>query len=62
MSAKQWKRLDAVLRIERGDLSLGQAAQVLGLSKRQVRRLRERVRSTAGTRSVWLEGPRPAAE
>jgi transposase len=45
MSAEQWKRLDAVGRIERGDLSLGQAAQVLGLSKRQVRRLRGRVRA-----------------
>jgi len=45
MSAEEWKRLDAVGRIERGDLSLGQAAQVLGLSKRQVRRLRGRVRA-----------------
>jgi transposase len=43
MSQRQWKRLDAVERIERGKLTMGEAAGVLGLSKRQVRRLRRAV-------------------
>ncbi|MBX3024299.1 helix-turn-helix domain-containing protein [bacterium] len=43
MSKRQWKRLDAVERIERGALTVGEAAEVLGLSKRQVRRLRRAV-------------------
>lgn len=43
MSQRQWKRLDAVERIGRGALTTGEAAQVLGLSVRQVRRLRRAV-------------------
>lgn len=43
MSERQWKRLDAVGRLECGKLSSGEAAQVLGLSVRQVRRLRRAV-------------------
>jgi len=43
MSERQWKRLDAVERIERGALTSGEAAEVLGLSVRQVRRLRRAV-------------------
>lgn len=43
MSERQWKRLDAVERIERGVLTSAEAAQVLGLSVRQVRRLRRAV-------------------
>jgi len=43
MSQRQWKRLDAVERIGRGTLTLREAAQVLGLSPRQVRRLRRAV-------------------
>jgi transposase len=43
MSKRQWKRLDAVERVERGTLTMGEAARVLGLSKRQVRRLRRAV-------------------
>jgi transposase len=43
MSQRQWKRLDAVERIERGKLTMGEAAEVMGLSKRQVRRLRRAV-------------------
>ena len=43
MSQRQWKRLEAVERLRRGELSTGQAAQVLGLSKRQVRRVRRAV-------------------
>ncbi len=43
MSQRQWKRLDAVDRIGRGTLTVVEAAQVLGLSTRQVRRLRRAV-------------------
>ena len=43
MSERQWKRLDAVERIARGVLTSGEAAEVLGLSVRQVRRLRRAV-------------------
>lgn len=43
MSQRQWKRLDVVERIGRGTLTLGEAAEVLGLSTRQVRRLRRAV-------------------
>jgi hypothetical protein len=43
MSQRQWKRLDAVERIGRGELSLADAAAVLALSTRQVRRLRRAV-------------------
>ena len=39
MSRKQWKRLDVVERTGRGKLTMGEAARVLGLSERQVRRL-----------------------
>jgi transposase len=43
MSRRQWKRLDAVERISSGRLTTGEAAEVLGLSRRQVRRLRRAV-------------------
>lgn len=43
MSQKQWKRLDAVERLEQGKLTGAEGAQVLGLSVRQVRRLRRAV-------------------
>lgn len=43
MTERAWKKLDAVRRIDRGELTVGEAAQVLGLSPRQVRRLRRRV-------------------
>lgn len=50
MSGKQWKRLDAVRRIRDGELTLDEAARVLGLSKRQVRRVLRAVerRGSAG--------------
>jgi len=44
MSLRQWKRLDAVERIGRGTLTVREAAAVLGLCERQVRRLRRAVR------------------
>jgi transposase len=43
MSQKQWKRLDVVRRWERGELTGREAAQVVGLSERQIRRLRRAV-------------------
>lgn len=50
MSAREWKRLDAVEGIGRGKLTTSEAAEVLGLSTRQVRRLRRSVekRGAAG--------------
>jgi transposase len=50
MSKREWKRLDAVERIGSGRLTSGEAAEVLGLSTRQVRRLRRAVerRGAAG--------------
>src|SRR5438552_13279125 len=39
----QWKRWDAVARLTVGKLTVGEAARVLGLSVRQVRRIRRRV-------------------
>lgn len=46
MSQRQWKRLDVVERIGRGMLTLTEAAEVLGLCKRHVRRLRRAVERT----------------
>jgi transposase len=51
MSQRQWKRLDAVERVGRGTLTLREAAQVLGLCERQVRRLRRAV-ERRGARGV----------
>lgn len=39
MSEQQWKRLDVIERLGRGELTRNQAAQVLGLSTRQIRNL-----------------------
>ena len=43
MSRRQWKRLEAVERLSRGELTTTQAAQVLGMGVRQVRRMRRAV-------------------
>ena len=51
MSQGQWKRLEAVERLRRGELSTEQAAQVLGLCERQVRRVRRAVEKR-GARGV----------
>jgi hypothetical protein len=45
MSTKQWRRLDVVERLKRGDLTLAQGAAGLGLSTRQLRRIVKRVRN-----------------
>jgi transposase len=44
MSLNQWRRLDVVERIDRGEMTIAEAAQALGLSRRQVQRVRKRVR------------------
>lgn len=51
MTERAWKKLDTVGRIDRGELTVGEAAQVLGLSPRQVRRLRRQVEKH-GTKGV----------
>src|SRR3982750_4833609 len=43
MSERQWKRWDAVARVAAGKLTTQQAATVLGLTVRQLRRMRRRV-------------------
>ena len=55
MSEGQWKRWDAVARLTAGKLTVGEAARVLGLSVRQVRRIRWRVGEGGRAR------PHPAA-
>ncbi len=43
MSEQQWKRADAIARVTAGKLTMAEAARVVGLSVRQLRRLRRRV-------------------
>lgn len=43
MSQQQWRTLDLVERIERGELTVAEAAVALGRSHRQMQRLRKRV-------------------
>jgi len=43
LSERQWKRLDVVRRLEAGALTVEEAARVLGLSRRQMQRLRRSV-------------------
>ena len=49
MSLGQWRKLDVVERVERGELTVSEGAQALGLSRRQLQRLRKKVR---------VDGPR----
>lgn len=51
MSQGDWKRLDAVRRIKQATLTVVQAAQLLGVSERQVRRIVKRV-AKLGARGV----------
>lgn len=41
MSEQQWRRVDVLERLEKGCLTVGEAAQVLGLCRRQVQRARK---------------------
>ena len=43
MREQQWKRWDAVVRVAAGKLTMAEAAMVLGVSVRQLRRIRRRV-------------------
>ena len=43
MSEKQWKRVDVIERLNRGAVTGGEARQLLGVSERQLRRIRRRV-------------------
>jgi transposase-like protein len=43
MSKRDWRRLDIVERIERGQMTIAEAARSLGLSRRQMQRVRRRV-------------------
>jgi hypothetical protein len=51
MSVGEWKRLEAVERIERGELTVKRAGELLGLSGRQARRLRRKV-AESGAKGV----------
>lgn len=44
MSEKQWRRLDVLERIERGELTIAEGAIALGISTRQMKRIRKRVK------------------
>ena len=44
MSRKEWRKLDVVERIGRGELTIAEAAGALGISARQMKRVRKRVR------------------
>ncbi len=43
MSEKQWRRLDVVERIERGEMTIAEGATALGISPRQMKRIRKRI-------------------
>lgn len=43
MSEKQWRRLDVVERIERGEMTISEGAMALRISSRQMKRIRKRV-------------------
>ena len=51
MSKGQWRKLDVVERLERGELTIAEGAQVLGLCRRQMQRIRKQVKSK-GARGV----------
>jgi hypothetical protein len=61
MSQRQWKRLDAVERMGRGELTVVEAAAVLALSTRQVRRLRRAVEKRGQAGVVHGNTGRPPA-
>src|SRR5437763_9634393 len=61
MSERQWKRWDAVARLAAGKLTTYEAARVLRLSVRQVRRIRRRVEQAGRTALVHGNAGRPPA-
>src|SRR5262245_53094544 len=61
MAEAQWKRWDVLQRLGKGKLTTGQAAQVLRLSVRHVRRLRRRVEQDGRRAPVHGNRGRPPA-
>lgn len=61
MSSREWKRLDAIERINRQELTVGEAARILGISERQLWNLRRNV-AEKGAKGVvhGLSGRCPA--
>jgi hypothetical protein len=51
LNEKQWRRLDVVERIERGEMTIAEGATALGISARQMKRIRKRV-GKEGARGV----------
>ncbi|HKN00411.1 MAG TPA: helix-turn-helix domain-containing protein, partial [Candidatus Binataceae bacterium] len=51
MSVGEWKRLEAAERIAGAELTVKRAGELLGLSARQVRRIRRKV-AKSGTQGV----------
>jgi hypothetical protein len=51
MSVTQWRKLDVTQRLEGGELTVSEAATALGMSRRQMQRLRKKV-SQDGHRGV----------
>jgi hypothetical protein len=51
LSEKQWRRLDVVERIERGEMTIAEGATALGISPRQMKRIRKRI-SKKGARGI----------
>jgi len=43
LTEEQWRRLDIVDRIERGEMTIAEGAGALGISPRQMKRIRKRV-------------------
>jgi hypothetical protein len=44
MSSQEWKRVDAIERIAKMELSVGEAARILGISERQLWNIRQKVK------------------
>jgi len=59
MSDREWKRLDVVRRLERGALTVEEAGKVLGLSTRQVKRVRKAVKKCGSDGVVHGNTGRP---
>jgi len=59
MSVDQWRTLDVVERIERGEMTIAEGATALGLSKRQMKRIRKRVRAEGHQGVVHKNTGRP---
>lgn len=59
MSKREWRRLDVVERIERGEMTIAEGARSLGLSCRQMQRVRKRVGAEGQAGAVHGNTGRP---